>query len=65
MAGNCNGSLFFVRDPLSQGTTGLISWQGAVLLSAWADTFGESSLAGKRVLELGRFRFRSRGMDVL
>ena len=43
------------RDPLSQGTTGLISWQGAVLLSAWSDSFGDSVLAGKRVLELGRF----------
>ena len=41
------------RDPLSQGTTGLISWQGAMLLSAWSDSFGDSVLAGKRVLELG------------
>ena len=45
------------RDPLSQGTTGLISWQGAMLLSAWSDSFGDSVLAGKRVLELGMFRY--------
>jgi hypothetical protein len=40
-------------DPLGQGTTGLISWQGAVMLSTWADAFGEEALGGKRVLELG------------
>ena len=49
------GATCHSRDPLSQGTTGLISWQGAVLLSAWSDSFGDSVLAGKRVLELGRF----------
>lgn len=41
------------RDPLSQGTTGLVSWQGALALAAWADTFGTSVLAGRDVLELG------------
>ena len=35
------------RDPLGQGTTGLISWQGAVMLQAWADTFGHDILQGE------------------
>ena len=37
---------------LGHGTTGLVSWQGAVLLSNWADTF-QDLLKGKDVLELG------------
>ncbi|TRY63825.1 hypothetical protein TCAL_04900 [Tigriopus californicus] len=40
------------RDPLGQGTTGLISWQGACMLGAWFETFGDQ-LEGKRILELG------------
>lgn len=42
------------RDPIGQGTTGLISWQGAVLLTSWAQTFGnEVFKEGQKVLELG------------
>ncbi len=41
------------RDPLGQGTTGLISWQGAVFLSEWADSVGGATLEGKHVVELG------------
>lgn len=40
------------RDPLGQGTTGLISWQGACMLGAWFETFGDQ-LEEKRILELG------------
>ena len=41
------------RDPIGHGTTGLVSWQGAQMLSSWAETFGPSQLEGKRILELG------------
>ena len=27
------------RDPIGHGTTGLISWQGAIMLSCWSQTF--------------------------
>jgi hypothetical protein len=40
------------RDPLSHGTTGLISWQGAWMLSDWAFTFTDF-LKDQDVLELG------------
>ena len=41
------------RDPLGQGTTGLISWQGAVMLQAWADTFAEEHLEGENKCTMG------------
>ena len=40
-------------DPMSQGTTGLVSWQGALVLKHWAESVGEHVLRDKRVLELG------------
>ncbi len=41
------------RDPIGQGTTGLISWQGALALTAWAEALGTDVLKDRRVLELG------------
>lgn len=40
------------RDPIGHGTTGLITWQGSMLLLNWAETFA-TFIQDKIVIELG------------